>query len=61
LVSRLLLTIVHHRFTGDAWFPALADEWTIAAQEPVPDEKLTATFFDLHRGTGLPRFLWPTS
>lgn len=60
LADRILLTIVHDRFKGDAWFPALGSDWTISDQQPIPDEKLKATFFDLRRG-GPPTFTWPTT
>ncbi|MDJ0777784.1 MAG: dihydrofolate reductase [Gammaproteobacteria bacterium] len=33
LASRLYLTLIHHRFAqGDAWFPEIGADWTIAEQ-----------------------------
>ena len=33
LASRLYLTLIHHRFPeGDAWFPEIGADWTIAEQ-----------------------------
>jgi dihydrofolate reductase len=62
--SRVVLTIVHGAFAGDAWLPPLdTNAWCEAARETLPvDDKnaFACTVYDLRRAPAdLPRFLWP--
>jgi dihydrofolate reductase len=65
--DRLLLTLVHARFEGDAWFPELAEgEWRMADQQAFPADAsnpLATTLFDLRparsHSSGA-RFAWPS-
>ena len=64
LADRLLLTVVHARFVGDAFFPPLAPgTWSIAGKEELVDPQLSATFYDLHRraagDSDDDAFVWP--
>lgn len=32
-VDRLYITRIHHEFTGDAYFPAISEEWQLSSEE----------------------------
>lgn len=67
VADRILLTVVHDRFEGDAWFPILPlGSWIVAGEQHVPDAKHSATYYDLRRRhaaaageSALAEFAWP--
>ncbi len=68
LADRIVLTIIHGNFDGDAHFPVVGNNsWVVVEQTQFSDGGHTATLFDLRRSPDAahdqrgPAFVWPTS
>ena len=71
MADRLVLTVIHACFEGDAWFPAVpSHEWVVCAETDVSDLKYSAKTYDLRRSSTVPTdpggpawagpgFVWP--